>query len=71
MYKTYDEAYAAAMDIIERWYDGKRYPGLCISENKRSKNARKTTFNIRFNSEDTNGEFIQNDDGSYTRLYAI
>lgn len=70
MYKTFDEAKIAALDVIEKNYNGNKM-GCVVSENKAKKNSRKNFFGFRFNSEDTNGEFVRNNDGSYSKFTAI
>lgn len=70
MYKTFEEAKTAALDVIEKVYNGNKM-GCVVSEDKLNQNSRKTFFNFRFNSEDTNGKFVKNEDGSYSKLTRI
>lgn len=70
MYKTYEEAKEAALNVIDKIYRGNKM-GCCVTETKNSKNGRKTYFGFMFYSEDSNGEFIANGDGSYSRFYSL
>lgn len=69
MYKNFEEAKAAALAVITKY--GWENKGCCVTESKLRKNSRKTYFNFRFYSEDSKGEFIMNEDGSYSKLTAI
>lgn len=68
MYETFEEAREAAIEIINKANGAVR--GCCVTENKLRKNS-KSTFGFRFYEKDSNGEFVKNEDGSYTRLTAI
>lgn len=70
MYKSFEEAKAAAVKVINNLYNGEKM-GCCVTENKLKKNSRKTSWGFQFNSEDSKGKFIMNGDGSYSRLYAL
>lgn len=70
MYKNYEEAKAAALNVIDKIYGGNKM-GCCVTETKNSKNGRKTYFGFVFYREDSNGEFIENSDGSYSRFYSL
>lgn len=70
MYKNFDDAKSAALKTISNNYNGENH-GCCITETKLSQKARKTFWGFRFNSKDSNGKFVPNGDGSYSRLYEI
>lgn len=70
MYKSFEEAKAAALDVIESDYGGDKM-GCCVTESKLSKNSRRTYFGFVFYSEDTNGLFVRLEDGSYSKRTAI
>lgn len=70
MYKTFEEAKNAAIDVISKKNGGDKM-GCCVSETKMSKCSKKTFFGFRFYSKDTNGLFVENDDGTYSRLTII
>lgn len=70
MYKSYEEAKAAALDVIERIYGGDKMDCV-ITESKLSKRARYISWGFRFHDTDSNGKFVENDDHSYSRKYAI
>lgn len=70
MYKNFEDAKAAAIKVISQNYNGEKH-GCCITETKSSINARRTFWDFRFYSEDSNGNFVPNGDGSYSRLYKI
>lgn len=70
MYKTYEEAKAAALDIINRKYGGDK-TGCVVTENKMSARSRSIWWGFHFYDADTNGEFIRREDGTYARNYAI
>lgn len=70
MYKSFEEAKAAALDAINRIYDGEKM-GCVVTENKKSAKSRKTWWGFRFNDSDSNGEFVVLEDGTLTRKYLI
>lgn len=70
MYKSFEEAKEAALNVIDRIYGGSKM-GCCVTESKCSKNSRRTHFGFVFNSEDTNGAFVRLEDGSYSMRTAI
>lgn len=70
MHKTFEEAKYAAFDVINRLYSGNKMD-CCITEDKRTKGSRKTSFGFRFHENDSNGEFIANADGTYSKLTKI
>lgn len=70
MYKTLEEAKAAALKVIEEKMGGEKC-GCCVTESKLTSRSRKTSFNFRFFSEDSGGKFLMNEDGSYSKLTAI
>lgn len=70
MYKNYEEAKAAAMDVINRHFNGEKL-GCVVTESKLKKNSRYTFWNFHFHDEDTNGQFIQNEDGTWSRMFRI
>lgn len=68
MYKTFEEAKAAAINAIEK-HD---YIVACVvTEIKTSERARKSTFGFRFNDSDTNGRFVKMADGTYCKATLI
>ena len=68
MYKTFEEAKTAAIKAIEKH----GYTETCVvTESKRSKNARKTHFGFRFNDNDTNGKFVELEDGTFCKATLI
>lgn len=70
MYKTFEEAKAAALKVIEKHFDGDKR-GCCVAESKLRATSRKTSFNFRFFTEDSGGKFVMNEDGSYSKFTAI
>ena len=70
MYNSFEEAKKAAINVINKNNAGAKM-GCCVSETKMSKCSKKTFFGFRFYSEDTNGRFIMNYDGTYSRLTVI
>ena len=70
MYTNFEEARAAAMNVINKKYDGDKM-GCVITENKSSAKARKTWYGFHFYDKDINGEFVQLEYGSYSRMTAI
>jgi len=70
MYKSYEEAKEAALDVIERIYGGEKM-GCVITESKPSLRSRRVSWNFRFHDTDSNGEFLESSDHSYSRTYAI
>ncbi len=68
MYKTFEEAKAAAIKTIQN--HGYTVPCV-VTENKRSRNARKSVFGFRFNDSDTDGNFVELPDGTYCKATLI
>lgn len=70
MYNNFEEAKEAALKVINRSLNGEKN-GCVVCERKLTKNARKTWWGFRFHDEDTNGEFVRLEDGTYSRMYKI
>lgn len=70
MYKTFEEAKESAIATINNKYNGNKMD-CCITETKLSKNSRKTSFNFRFYENDSNGKFVTNGDGTYSKYTRI
>lgn len=70
MYKSFEEAKEAAMDVINKRYDRNKM-GCVITENKSSARARNVWFGFHFYDEDSNGKFLRLEDGTYCKKTAI
>ena len=70
MYKNFEDAKAAAMNVINSKYNGDKM-GCVVTENKLSAKAKKTSWGFHFNGKDSNGEFIRCEDGTYSRMTKI
>lgn len=66
MYKTFEDAKAAAISVITKKYNGEKN-GCVITENKTSKRAHNCFFGFHFNDTDTNGSFVQMEDGTFQK----
>ena len=70
MYKNFEEAKEAALNVINRRYNGNKM-GCVITEKKLSAGARKTWFGFHFYDKDSNGKFLRLEDGTYCKMTEI
>ena len=70
MYKNFEEAKAAALNVIERNYNGDKMHCV-ITETKPTPRTNRRIWGFHFNDTDTNGEFVKTENGAYERRYAI
>jgi hypothetical protein len=70
MYKTFEEAKAAAMNVINKKYDGFNN-GCVVTESKKSIRSRTVSYGFHFNDTDTNGKFVELEDGTVQRRTEI
>lgn len=70
MYKTFEEAENAAINVINKKYDGNNN-GCVVTENKKSIRSRSVSYGFRFNDIDTNGQFIKLEDGTFQKRTSI
>ena len=70
MYKNFEEAKEAALNVINKRYNGDKM-GCVITENKLSARARNVWFGFRFYDKDSHGKFLRLEDGTYCKMTAI
>lgn len=70
MYKTFEEAKNAAINVINKKYDGCNN-GCVVTESKKSIRSHTVFYGFRFNDTDTNGEFVKLEDGTFQKRIAI
>lgn len=70
MYKTFEEAKAAAISVIEKLFNGEKMDCV-VTESKLSKMARNVFYGFRFHDTDTHGEFVMLEDGTFQKRTAI
>ena len=69
MYKTYEDAKRAALEVIGRIYQGGKM-NCVVTERKLSEDD-EVWFGFRFYGDDTNGKFVRWPDGTYNRCTRI
>lgn len=70
MYKNFEEAKSAAINVIHNHYDG-RNNGCVVTESKKSVRSHFVSYGFHFKDTGTNGRFVKLEDGTLQRKTPI